>query len=181
VSLGHKLLLTVVLLAGLPARSQTALASIPDPVEQLLRDRPAPIASALTPSQQGLTAPSLWWTDQLYGQKLVVNWLVFPANTAGQKQVNLIVRADIWSRYTYSERYAVTNHFGSFANQYGHQLVVINREGAPLGSYLCNLADTPSTLVKGVRDFRQRPVPEYALEQTKCQVWLSPLVAQSGF
>ncbi len=175
------LALLALLLAMDPVRSQTALTPIPKKVEQLLRDRPTPLSSALTPSQQGLTPPSLWWTDQLYGQKLVVNWLVFPANIAGEKQVNLIVRSDLWSRYTYSERYAVTNHFGSFANQYGYQLVVIDRQGLPLASYLCNLANTPSSLVQGARDFRRLPIPEYALDQAKCNIWFSPLTAQSGF
>ncbi|MGB7413975.1 MAG: hypothetical protein WA902_07180 [Thermosynechococcaceae cyanobacterium] len=174
-------LVLLILLAADSVRSQTALSPIPAEVEQLLRDRPTPVASALTPSQQGLTPPSLWWTDQLYGQKLVVNWLVFPTNTAGDKQVNLIVRSDIWSRYTYSERYAFTSHFGSFANQYGYQLLVIDRQGLPLASYLCNLAKATSSVVQGAKDFRRLPISEYALDQTQCDIWFSPLTAQSGF
>ncbi len=185
----HKLklgLLSLMVALGMPweVRSQPSLTTPPPAVAKLLLTRPtSPIATALTPSQKGLTVPSLWWTDRQYGQKLVVNWLVYPENTLGQRQVNLIVRSDIWSRYTYSERYAVANHFGTFASQYGHQLIVLNRQGFPLASYLCDLADTRPTIVRGALDFRQRAIPEYSLEQSqaKCQLWLSPAATQSGF
>jgi hypothetical protein len=181
-------LLTLVVAFGIPlgVQSQPFLLAAPPAVQQLVKDRPAkPLATALTPSQKGLTAPSLWWIDRQYGQKLVVNWLVYPANRAGQKQVNLIVRSDIWSRYGYSERYAAVNHFGTFANEYGHQLLVLNRQGTALAAYVCDLAQPPPAFVKGALDFRQQVIPEYppsdSQSRSDCQIWLSPITAQSGF
>ena len=180
--------LLTLLVCGMPLRlrAQPFLKTAPAAIQQLVNNRPAqPLASALTPSQKGLTVPSLWWTDRQYGQKLVVNWLVYPPNTAGDKQVNLIIRSDIWSRYTYSERYAVINQFGTFANQYGHQLVVFNRQGTPLAAYVCDLSKMPPRFVEGARDFRQQAIPEYPLTgsqgRSACQLWLSPVAGQSGF
>lgn len=181
-------LLTLVMAFGVPLRlrSQPFLRTAPPEIQQLVQDRPSqPLATALTPSQDGLTVPSLWWTDRQYGQKLVVNWLVYPPNSRGKKQVNLIIRSDIWSRYTYSERYAVVNHFGTFANQYGHQLVVLNRQGTTLAAYVCDLAKPPPTVVEGALDFQQQTIPKYPLtgspSRTDCQLWLSPIAAQSSF
>ncbi len=181
-------LLTLILGLGMPGklRAQPFLKTAPAVIQQLVTDRPAePLATALTPSQKGLTVPSLWWTDRQYGQKLVVNWLVYPPNTAGDKQVNLIIRSDIWSRYSYSERYAVINQFGTFANQYGHQLVVFNRQSTPLAAYVCDLPKTPPNFVSGALDFRQQAIPEYPLTSSQsrsaCQLWLSPISGQSGF
>lgn len=182
-----RLVFLSLLLSAVPVsvRAQLFLKSAPQAVQRLVRDRPVkPVATALTPSQQGLTVPSLWWTDRQYGQKLVVNWLVYPANAAGQKQVNLVVRSDIWSRFTYSERYAVVNQFGTFANTYGHQLIILNRQGTPLAGYVCDLADVAPRLVRGAVDFRARAIPEYPLtpaNEPQCQLWLSPIAAQSGF
>lgn len=136
------------------------------------------IATALTPSQKGLTVPSLWWTDDQFGDKLVENWITYARQPSSQTRMDLIVRRALWNTLNYYERYAVINHFGTVASDYGYNLLVFDRENDLLGAYTCSFSQVAPDYLRSVRDFRGSPVPDYvpAVQSSRlpCQLWLNP-------
>lgn len=89
-------------------------------------------------SQQGLTTPSLWWTQRQFGGKLLEHWLAYPGSPNSPRRVDLVVDRQLWGLSTYLERYTFVNQFGTAAKEFGYSLRVFNDQGAPLASYACN-------------------------------------------
>ncbi len=137
-----------------------------------------PVATAATPSQGGLTVPSLWWTEEQFGNQVVSNWVAYPRNPNGASRVDLFVRSDLWGRYDYLRRYSLVNHFGITASDYGYNLLVFDRQNILLAAYTCNFAQIAPNYLVGLQDFRGNPIPDYVPEKTipnlSCQVWLNP-------
>lgn len=93
------------------------------------------IVTAYTFSQNQMTLPSLWWTQDQFGEgKLLVNWIAQIA----AKQIDLVVNWQLWSVMSYVERYSFINHFGTVAREYGYQLRVFNQRRECLATYNCD-------------------------------------------
>jgi hypothetical protein len=172
-------------LAGLllSTGSQTAQAQILGIVEQapvkVLELLKAPLSKAevtsQTPSKNSLTLPSLWWTNQLFGAKMVLNWSTYPKAQANTSQVRLVVRPDLWSRYTYLERYAFLRQFGASTSAAGYNLLVLDRQSYPLASYICEFPQPlkPAPLFPWEQSRPVLPVSP----QVRCNAWISPVYA----
>lgn len=115
------------------------------PLEPGTNPPPAPrlpsgsVLTANTISQTGLTRPSLWWTDEQFGNKLLNNWCAYP----DERRIDLIVNRQIWSLLTYLERYAFVNHFGTVARDFQYNVRVFNQQNVQLATYTCNFSATP--------------------------------------
>ncbi len=116
------------------------------PLELDLLDNPQDnIITADTIHQQQLTVPSLWWAQEQSENKLLGNWIAYPATNSQPGRVDLIVNEQIWNVLDYLERYNFVNHLGSVAQSYGYNIRVFNYEKEPLATYTCNLSkNTPS-------------------------------------
>lgn len=97
------------------------------------------IITADTISQQQLTVPSLWWAQEQSENKLLDNWIAYPANNAQPGRVDLIVNEQVWNALEGIERYSFVNRLGTVARTYGYNIRVFNYEKEPLASYTCNL------------------------------------------
>lgn len=97
------------------------------------------VITADTIYQKQLTVPSLWWAQEQSENKLLDNWIAYPANNAQPGRVDLIVNEQIWSVLDYLERYTFVNRLGSVARTYGYNIRVFNYEKEPLATYTCNL------------------------------------------
>lgn len=99
-------------------------------------------------SQYGLQVPSLWWTHDQFGGKLLELWLAYPAEGDDPAWVDLLVNEQIWSLLNYLERYTFLKQFGSAAQADGFSTRVFNPNGTLLATYFCTFppnfpADTP--------------------------------------
>jgi|GEM_PF-2525074 len=160
-------------------RQQPATNPVPARLQTLLQQRPAiPQVTANTPSQKGFTVPSLWWTSRQFGEKLILDWQAYGTEQVGSQQINVIVRPELWTRYTYFERYGFLLKFGRDASNFGYQLLVLDSEDFLLGAYTCNFAQSNPKFISGVVDARSQPIPKYrgrgATSSLPCQLWLSP-------
>ena len=99
--------------------------------------------SANTICQQQLTIPSLWWANAQFGDKLLENWLTYPADGTSAARIDLVVNRQNWSLTDYLERYAFVNHFGTVARDYGYNVRVFNYQRELLATYTCNFATNP--------------------------------------
>lgn len=95
-------------------------------------------------SQASLTTPSLWWTQDQFGGKLLENWLAYPGSEEEPRRVDLIVDRQLWGLSTYLERYTFVNRFGTTAKSFGYSIRVFSDQGNPLATYICNF---PSSLI----------------------------------
>ena len=164
---------------------QAAQAQVPGVVEQappivvelLKASLDKPEMTARTPSEDHFTLPSLWWTNQLSGDKMVLNWLTYPKAQASASQVRLVVRTDLWSRYTYLERYTFLQRFGSSTSAAGYNLLVLDRQDYPLASYTCSFPDPvkPAPLFPWQESTTPAAVP--VSPQVRCNAWISPVYA----
>ncbi|MEB3219055.1 MAG: hypothetical protein VKN72_22845 [Nostocales cyanobacterium 94392] len=117
----------------IPAPSQA-------PLELDLLNNPTDnIITANTIYQQQLTVPSLWWAQEQSENKLLDNWIAYPASNSQPGRVDLIVNEEVWNILDYLERYNFVNHLGSVARGYGYNIRVFNYEKEPLATYTCNL------------------------------------------
>ncbi|MGB3491335.1 MAG: hypothetical protein WBA57_01310 [Elainellaceae cyanobacterium] len=91
-----------------------------------------------TVSQASLTTPSLWWTQDQFGDKLLEHWLAYPGSETEPRRVDLVVDRQIWSLSSYLERYTFINRFGTAAKSFGYNIRVFNDQGSPQASYICN-------------------------------------------
>ncbi len=89
-------------------------------------------------SQDGLTTPSLWWTQNQFGGKLLEHWLAYIGGSETPRRVDMVVDRQLWGLSTYLQRYTFVNQFGSAAKDFGYSLRVFNDQGEPLASYSCN-------------------------------------------
>jgi hypothetical protein len=180
-SLLRHMFLGSVLLLGI--HTQTAQAQIPAPVEQaplkvveLLRSPlSAPEVTLQTPSKASLTLPSLWWANEQFGDKMVLNWFTYPQAQASNSQVRLVVRPDLWSRYTYLERYAFLRRFGASTSAAGYHLMVLDRQNYPLGAYTCEFSEQikPAPLFPWQQK-RSASSNSPTISQARCNAWISP-------
>lgn len=144
----------------------------PERVETLLQmPLQRPQVKANKPSELSLTLPGLWWANQQFGDKMVIDWFVYRRPENSSSQVRAIIRPDLWSRYTYLERYAFLKRFGATTSAAGYHLLVLDRQNYLLGSYTCEF---PS---------RAKPAPINPWEQLSaappikapCTAWISPV------
>lgn len=160
--------------------------ALPTELQTLLENRPnGPIISADTPSQEGFTVPSLWWTNEQFGEKLVSDWKAYGVGQVGNQQINVMVRPELWTRYTYFERYAFVLKFGSDASNFGYQLMVLDSQDFVLGAYTCDFAQSDPHFIPSMLDGRSQPIPDYvdpkSTQALPCRLWLNPNYPRSVF
>jgi hypothetical protein len=115
------------------------LTAIPDPYT-LIEQGGVPAGSYVTAdtiSQTSLTIPSLWWTRDQFGGKLLETWFAFPTGAGISPRVDLVVNQQVWSLYTYLERYSFVNQFGTAAKDFGYNVRIFNRQRNLLAAYIC--------------------------------------------
>jgi hypothetical protein len=154
----------------------------PSKVMELLETRlSAPQVNDQTPSRKSLTIPGLWWANRQFGDRMVVNWYAYRRPQDSNSQVRLIVRPDLWSRYTSLERYAFLTRFGTSTSAAGYHLVVLDRQNFPLGAYTCEFATQtkPYPLYPWLKKSPPPALPSMA--QVPCRVWISPVYGTQLF
>ncbi len=149
----------------------------PPKVMTLLRSRVSrPQITEETPSQRSLTVPGLWWTNQLFGDKLVIHWFAYREATPANSQVRLIIRPDLWSRYSYLERYTFLRSFGRTASQAGYNLLALDRQNFPLGSYTCEFPSASVPLpIHPLSQPNASQITPFDPRYLSCQAWISPV------
>lgn len=167
-------------------RRRTVPNALPTELQTLLENRPdGPIISADTPSQKGFTVPSLWWTNEQFGEKLVSDWTAYGVGQVGNQQINVRVRPELWTRYTYFERYAFVLKFGSDASSFGYHLLVLDSQDFVLGAYTCDFALSDPQFIPSMLDERSQPILDYAgpksTQALPCRLWLNPNYPRSVF
>jgi hypothetical protein len=152
----------------------------PDKVEQLLQTPlPKPQVNDEKPSAKSLTVPGLWWANQQFGDKMVLNWFAYRRPEARSSQVRAIIRPDLWSRYTYLERYAFLKRFGSTTSAAGYHLLVLDRQNYLLGSYTCEFPNRVKPLP--LNPWEQRVAAPSNPIKVPCNVWISPVYGSEFF
>jgi hypothetical protein len=149
--------------------------SAPPKVLELLQAKlRTPQVTQNQPSEASLTVPGLWWADQLFGEKMVTRWSVHQNPQAIDSQVRAIVRPDLWSRYTYLERFAFLRRFGTTTSAAGYHLLVLDRRDYPLGAYICEFAagTRPVVLYPWLRPTLSG---HNRTQQPTCNAWISPV------
>ncbi len=150
---------------------------IPVTVQRLIQGPlPPPTASSDQPSQVGITLPSLWWVDRQFGEKLVIDWFAYDSGTPQDQQVQLFVRSNLWTRFTYLERYAFVTHFGAIARTYGYQTLLLDKRGYPLASYLCAFETQQPQSLLGVQSAKNQLIQIYgssAQGNLPCSIWMN--------
>lgn len=132
--------------------------------------------SSKEPSQAGVTLPSLWWIDRQFGEKLVIDWFAYDDVNPQNQQVQVFVRSNLWTRFSYLERYAFMTHFGSLTRVYGYQMLVLDTRGYPLASYTCNFEAQQPQIIVGTRDHKNQPIQSFQgdLRQSiPCDMWMN--------
>lgn len=115
------------------------------PLELSLLTKPnSTVITANTINEQGLTTPSLWLAQANSENKLLDNWLAYPASTTSPGRVDLIVNQQVWSILDYLERYSFVNRLGSVARKDIYNLRVFNYQEELLASYTCNFQTSPA-------------------------------------
>jgi hypothetical protein len=153
------------------ALDQDSLLLLTDPLDLTLLQPdavlPEGVVTSATISPTGLTIPSLWWTDDQFGGKLLDTWLAYPGIDGTPPRVDLVVNQQVWSLYNYVERYTFVNHFGSVGQDYGYSTRVFNRQQELLAAYICDfnqLETAPTALAP-------EAVTE-AARQVNCEIFL---------
>jgi hypothetical protein len=158
---------------------QETLLLLTDPLElDLLQPGAVPedesVITAQTIAQGHLTIPSLWWADQQFGGKLVDNWLAYSGNNGTPRRVDLVVNPQVWSLYTYLERYAFLTHFGIAAVDFGYNTRVFSRQQDLLGAYICDFEQPGIALPTNREDTLSTLNPVEDLAQLQCDIFLDP-------
>ncbi|MBD2501935.1 hypothetical protein [Anabaena azotica] len=146
------LLLTITLsiIPFFPISSSLAQTSaIPQPSEaplelDLLTKPKELVNTANTINLSGLSTPSLWWAKDISENKLLDNWIAYPATENESRRVDLIVNQQIWSLLDYLERYNFINRLGSTARRDGYNVRVFNYQKELLGTYTCSFNYSPA-------------------------------------
>jgi hypothetical protein len=152
----------------------------PQAVEALLKiPVQKPQVNANKPSETSLTVPGLWWANQQFGDKMLTNWFAYRRPQDHSSQVRAVIRPDLWSRYTYLERYAFLKRFGATTSAAGYHLLVLDRQNYLLGSYTCDFPNDvkPALLNPWEQRSRLTSPPIKAL----CSVWISPVYGTEFF
>lgn len=135
------------------------------------------VLTEMTILQDGLTVPSLWWTQNLYDEKLMDSWIAYSGADGTPRRVDLIVNQARWSTpdLTYIQRYAFVTHFGIAAQSFGYQLRVFNRntdEPDLLAAYICQSNPDASPTTFASSDFS---------EVDDCDLFIDPAFGYDGF
>jgi hypothetical protein len=164
-------------LAAIDLPGLVAPAEVTDLLEVRLR---SPQISGKTPSPIAYTAPSLWLTNQLHGDKLILEWFAFRRLQDNKSQVRLIVRPDLWRRYTYLERYSFLRNFGEAASAVGYQMLVLDRQNFPLAAHTCSFS--PETRPLSIYPFHTSETPPTpAPGKVPCKLWMNPIYNSPAF
>jgi hypothetical protein len=95
-----------------------------------------------TISQTSLTLPSLWWTEQQFGGRLLDYWVAYTGTDRDQpRRVDLLINQQVWTQYNYLERYGFLEKFGRAASDFGYSTRIFNWRGDLLGAYICEFPD----------------------------------------
>lgn len=137
-------------LTFLPQRLLAQTASEPKPSDaplqlNLLKQPNESIITANTISQTGLTTPSLWLARDNSENKLLDNWIAYPATGKEPGRIDLLVNQQVWSILDNFERYGFVNRLGSVARNYGYNVRVYNYQQDRLATYTCNFSTTPAS------------------------------------
>ena len=107
---------------------------------------PGSVLSNESVCREGLTLPSLWWTQELFGSqgkgypeytKLVKNWLTYLPTADRSGRVDLILELQRWSTMDYFKRYEFLTVFGTATQSFDYNLRAFSFRGEFLGSYTC--------------------------------------------
>jgi hypothetical protein len=112
---------------------------------ELLTKLKGNVVTANTINQSELTVPSLWWAKDNSENKLLDNWIAYPASGGESARVDLIVNHQIWSLLDYLERYNFVNRLGYTARNYGYNIRVFNYQQELLGTYTCSFASSQAS------------------------------------
>ncbi|MBW4479159.1 MAG: hypothetical protein KME54_20460 [Tolypothrix brevis GSE-NOS-MK-07-07A] len=134
-------LTTISLLSSQPSIAQTEASDAP--LELDLLNNPKGVITANTINQGQLTIPSLWWAKENSENKLLDNWIAYPAAGTQKARVDVIVNQQFWSILDYLERYNFVNRVGSLARNYGYNIRVFNYQQERLATYTCNFNTSP--------------------------------------
>ena len=149
----------------------------PATVQRLLQGPfPPSTTSSTNPSQAGITLPSLWWANRQFGEKLVIDWFAYSDVNPQNQQVQIFVRSNLWTRFSYLERYAFITHFGSMTRTYGYQMLVLDTRGYPLASYTCNFETQQPKIILGARDHQNQPIKAFEghwSQTVPCMLWMN--------
>jgi hypothetical protein len=135
-------LTTISLLSIQPSTAQTEASDAP--LELELLDKPKGVITANTINQGQLTVPSLWWAKENSENKLLDNWIAYPAEGTQPARVDVVVNQQYWSILDYLERYNFVNRVGSLAKNYGYNMRVFNYQQERLATYTCNFNTSPT-------------------------------------
>jgi len=129
-----------------PSLAETSVPSPSDaPLElEFLTQPNGSVITATTINPQGLTTPSLWLAQANSENKLLDNWIAYPASATSPGRVDLIVNQQVWSILDYLERYSFVNRLGSVARKDIYNLRVFNYQQELLASYTCNFQTSPT-------------------------------------
>ncbi|MCC5635854.1 hypothetical protein LC593_08295 [Nostoc sp. CHAB 5844] len=132
------------------SRSLAETSSVPLPSDaplelDLLTKPNGTVITANTISPQGLTTPSLWLAKANSEDKLLDNWIAYPASVTAPGRVDAIVNQQVWSILDYLERYSFINRLGSVARKDVYNLRVFNYQQELLASYTCNFQTSPTS------------------------------------
>ncbi|MBE9208330.1 hypothetical protein IQ244_17705 [Nostoc sp. LEGE 06077] len=130
-----------------PSLAETSSVLLPSdaPLELDLLTKPnSNIITANTINPQGLTTPSLWLAQANSENKLLDNWIAYPASAKTPGRVDVIVNQQVWSILDYLERYSFVNRLGNVARKDVYNLRVFNYQQELLGSYTCNFQTNPT-------------------------------------
>lgn len=117
------------------------LTDVPDPYTLAeANNLPANVVLPSTISQTNLTVPSLWWTRDQFGTKLLETWFAFPSDSGIPPRVDLVVNQQVWSLNSYLERYTFLNQFGMAGHDFGYSTRIFNRQRRLLAAYICDPA-----------------------------------------
>ena len=127
-------------------KSQKSLAenvSVPLPSNaplelELLANPKGLVRTANTIYQEKVNIPSLWWAKENSQNKLLDNWITYPATNRKPGRVDLIVNEQIWTLLDYLERYNFVNHLGHVVRDYRYNMRVFNYQKELLATYTCN-------------------------------------------
>lgn len=108
-----------------------------------------PIIRSDTISQDGMTEPSLWWTQEQVTNKLIDNWLAYTGSDGNLRRVDVVINPQVWSVYTYFERFGFISQMGTAAWDYGYNTRIFNRERELLAAYICQ-PGTPTTATESL-------------------------------
>jgi hypothetical protein len=143
------LLLTISLTTLLvsPSLAQTTPVPMPSsaPLQLDLLAKPKDyVITASTINLERLTTPSLWWAKENSENKLLDNWIAYPALGKEPARADLIVNQQIWSLLDYLERYDFVNRLGGVARKDGYNVRVFNYQQELLATYTCNFNTSPA-------------------------------------